>query len=70
MADADRLAAFVAGLPEGKRHRGFFWAAMTAVAEGAATGPIAAAAEQNGLDREYVERTLAEARKEHGQSET
>jgi len=61
-SSADRLAAFVAGLPEGHRHQGFFWAVKTAVAEGLPTGPIADAATANGLDEKYVQRTLAEAR--------
>lgn len=66
MADAERLAAFVAGLPEGQRHKGFFWAVMTAVAEDAPVGPIVAAGEASGLDREYVDRTVREANREHG----
>lgn len=70
MADADRLAAFVAGLPDGSRHRGTFWALSTAVEGGlsdAEISVVSSAAVRNGLDEEYVQRTLAEVRdREHG----
>lgn len=67
-ADPARLAAFVAGLPDGQRHKGFFWAVMTAVANDAPVGPIVAAAEKAGLEKEYVDRTVREANREHGQT--
>jgi hypothetical protein len=70
VADADGLAAFVAGLPDGKRHRGTFWALATAVEGGLSDAEISivsSAAVRNGLDEDYVQRTLAEVRdREHG----
>jgi hypothetical protein len=70
MAEDDRgLAAFVAGLPDGQRHAGFFWAAMTAAEDGLGdreVEEIARAATGNGLDEQYVRRTIAEAREQAG----
>jgi hypothetical protein len=65
-ADPARLAAFVAGLPDGHRHAGFFWAVMTAEAnhlDPADVAMIADAGVTNGLDEDYVHRTVTEARK-------
>jgi hypothetical protein len=64
-SSADGLAAFVAGLPDGKRHAGFFWAAMAAAEDrlpSSEVSKIAQAATRLGLDEAYVQRTLAEAR--------
>ncbi len=63
MATADGLAAFVRGLPEGQRHKGFFWAAATATEDGlpeAEMAKVAKAGIDTGLDPAYVQRTLAE----------
>lgn len=63
--DADGLAAFVEGLPDGERHKGFFWAAMTAVQDGMGEDGITKveqAGVRAGLDEAYVRRTIAEAR--------
>ena len=59
--NADGLAAFVAGLPEGQRHKGFFWAINTAVEDGlppSEVRKVTDAAVQVGLDEAYVEQTL------------
>lgn len=65
-ADAGRLAAFVAGLPEGKRHSGFYWAVMTAEENHLSPSEVKQIAQAGtgiGLDEDYVRRTVAEARK-------
>jgi len=62
----DGLAAFVQGLPEGERHKGFYWAAKTAAEDGlppAEIRKIAKAGMDAGLDEGYVNRTLAKAAK-------
>lgn len=62
--NADGLADFVLGLPEGERHKGFFWAAKTAAEDGLPrheVDKIAQAGVRAGLDEAYVQRTLAEA---------
>lgn len=61
--NADGLAAFVAGLPEGQRHKGFFWAAATAAEDGLPPAEVAKIAKAGigvGLDPVYVESTLAQ----------
>jgi len=63
-SNGDGLADFVRGLPEGQRHRGFYWAAKTAAEDGlppAEVDKIAKAGMDAGLDEGYVCRTLAEA---------
>lgn len=65
MADADGLADFIRGLPEGQRHKGTFWALATAVEDDlpdAEVAKVAAAAVGIGLGEEYVTRTLREVR--------
>jgi hypothetical protein len=60
--NGDGLADFVRGLPEGQRHKGFFWAAATAVEDGLSPGEVAKVAKAGidvGLDEAYVKRTLA-----------
>jgi hypothetical protein len=62
VATADGLADFVRGLPEGQRHKGFFWAAVPAVEDGLPPGEVAKVAKAGidaGLDEAYVKRTLA-----------
>lgn len=57
----DGLADFVRGLPEGQRHKGFFWAVSTAAEDGLPPGEVAKVAKAGldvGLDPEYVERTI------------
>lgn len=69
MADPEGLAAFVESLPDGQRHRGFFWAAMTAVEDGLdgkQIGVLEQAALRSGLDEAYVRRTITEARERKG----
>ncbi len=65
MADnGDGLAAFVAGLPEGQRHKGFYWAVKTATEDDLPTAEVAKVAKAGidaGLDEGYVKRTIAEA---------
>lgn len=61
--DGDGLASFVAGLPEGQRHKGFFWAAATAAEDGLPEFEVAKiekAGIDAGLDPAYVKRTLTE----------
>ena len=69
MADnADGLADFIMGLPEGQRHKGFFWAAQTAVEDDLPPGEmlkVVQAGVKAGLDEAYVDRTIAQARKGH-----
>jgi hypothetical protein len=66
MADnADGLADFILGLPEGERHKGFFWAAKTAAEDQlppAEVAKVADAGVKSGLDETYVHRTITEAR--------
>ena len=67
--NGDGLAAFVAGLPEGQRHKGFFWAAATAAEDGLPPAEVAKVAKAGigaGLGEAYVTRTLAEVRKREG----
>jgi hypothetical protein len=64
---ADGLADFIAGLPEGERHKGFFWAAKTAAADElppVEVTKIVEAGIRAGLDEAYVRRTVKEARKD------
>ena len=75
-ADGDGLAAFVAGLPGGERHKGFFWAASTAAEDAlpeAEVAKVAKAGIDAGLDPAYVHRTLAEvhdkAERDHGKAD-
>ena len=61
--DGDGLAAFVQGLPEGQRHKGFYWAAATAAEDGlpeAEVAKIAKAGTDAGLDEAYIHRTITE----------
>jgi hypothetical protein len=68
MKDPEGLARFVAGLPDGHRHSGFFWAAMTAMEDGLDEDQVSRvehAGIESGLDEEYVHRTIAEAREKN-----
>ena len=69
MADnGDGLADFILGLPEGERHKGFFWAANVAAEDflpPSEVDKVAEAGVRAGLDEAYVERTIAQARKGH-----
>lgn len=59
----DGLAAFVTGLPEGQRHKGFFWAAATAAEDGLPPAEVAKVEKAGivaGLDPAYVRKTLAQ----------
>jgi len=59
--DADGLAAFVRGLPQGDRHAGAFWALNVAIEDGlpdVEIKKVADAALDVGLDEKYVSRTL------------
>ncbi len=59
----DGLAAFVAGLPAGKRHAGTFWALNAAREDGLNEQdikPILDAARRIGLEEGYLVRTLRE----------
>ncbi len=61
--NGDGLAAFVAGLPEGQRHKGFFWAAATAAEDGlppVEVEKVAKAGIDVGLDPAYVKQTIAQ----------
>lgn len=64
MADnGDGLADFIMGLPQGERHKGFYWAVSTAAEDGlppAEVAKLAEAGEAAGLDEKYVHRTMAE----------
>jgi hypothetical protein len=55
------LAAWVAGLEEGNRNNGLFWAACRAAEEGTDTGPLVAAAVKAGLDEHKARATVASA---------
>jgi hypothetical protein len=62
------LADFVRGLPEGQRHKGFFWAANAAIEDGlppAEVDKVAQAGVSAGLDEKYVNRTIAQAKEDH-----
>jgi hypothetical protein len=62
--DGNGLADFILGLPEGERHKGFFWAAKTAAEDGLAPAEmnkVAQAGVRAGLDEAYVHRTITEA---------
>jgi hypothetical protein len=67
-ADTDRLAAWVARLPEGNRNAGLFWAACRAAETGypGALDTIAKAARIAGLPEREVTRTIASARRNAG----
>jgi Bifunctional DNA primase/polymerase, N-terminal len=62
-ADATRLAAWVAQLPEGNRNTGLFWAACRAAETGHPGAPdaLAEAAQSAGLPEEEIARTVASA---------
>jgi hypothetical protein len=68
MADnADGLADFIMGLPEGERHKGFFWAAKTAAGNDlppVEVTKIINAGIRAGLEEAYVHRTVTEAQEE------
>lgn len=62
--NGDGLADFILGLPDGERHKGFFWAAKTAAEDGlppAEVDKVARAGVRAGLDEGYVQRTITEA---------
>lgn len=66
MADPEGLAGFIESLSEGQRHRGFYWAARTAIADGLNENGqrrVERAGIENGLTEEYVTRTMSEARR-------
>ncbi len=67
--DSDRLAAWVAGLPEGNRNAGLFWAACRLAESGRADllAVFADAARVAGLSRSEISRTLASARRTSAQ---
>jgi hypothetical protein len=63
----DNLADFVRGLPEGQRHKGFFWAANAAIEDDLPpeeVDKVAQAGVSAGLDEKYVQRTIAEVQRE------
>jgi hypothetical protein len=67
-ADTDRLAAWVARLPEGNRNAGLFWAACRAAESGriGALDAISEAAQSAGLPAHEIARTIASARRSAG----
>lgn len=69
MADnADGLVDFIMGLPDGERHRGFFWAAHTAAEDHlprVEMDRVAQAGVNAGLDEKYVNRTITQAKKDN-----
>jgi hypothetical protein len=67
-ADADRLAAWVARLPEGNRNAGLFWAACRAFEADhpGALDALADAAQAAGLAEREIVRTIASARRSTG----
>lgn len=70
MANSEGLAKFVESLPDGQRHRGFFWAAMTAISDGLGEEGqvrIERAGVETGLPEDYVRRTMAQARRKQGE---
>jgi Bifunctional DNA primase/polymerase, N-terminal len=70
-ADTDRLAAWVARLPEGNRNAGLFWAACRAAETGhpGALDVLAEAAQIAGLPEPEVIRTIASARRSTGREQ-
>ena len=68
-ADATRLAAWVAQLPEGNRNAGLFWAACRAAEtrQPGALDTLAEAAGTAGLPEDEIRRTIASARGSVGQ---
>ena len=64
-AGTDALVAFVAGLTEGNRNSGLFWAANRALEDNQAAdlSPLAAAARQAGLTEPEITATLDSARR-------
>jgi Bifunctional DNA primase/polymerase, N-terminal len=67
-ADATRLAAWVAQLPEGNRNAGLFWAACRAAETGrpGALDALAEVAGTAGLPEDEIRRTIASARRSAG----
>jgi hypothetical protein len=67
-ADTDRLATWVARLPEGNRNGGLFWAACRAAEAGNphALDALAQAAQTAGLPAHEITRTIASARRSTG----
>jgi hypothetical protein len=67
-ADTDRLAAWVARLPEGNRNAGLFWATCRALETGhpSALDALAEAARTAGLPEHEITRTIASARRNTG----
>jgi Bifunctional DNA primase/polymerase, N-terminal len=67
-ADAARLAAWVARLPEGNRNAGLFWAACRTAETGhpEALDALAEAAQTAGLPEQEIQRTIASARRSAG----
>jgi hypothetical protein len=61
--DVGRLAAWVAGQPEGNRNAGLYWAARRAVESGLDPDALAAAAVQAGLSETEALRTIGSARR-------
>jgi Bifunctional DNA primase/polymerase, N-terminal len=63
--DTDRLATWVARLPEGNRNAGLFWAACRATEAGTpdALDALVAAAQTAGLSTQEIARTIASARR-------
>jgi hypothetical protein len=63
--DAGRLAAWVAGLEEGSRNTGLFWAACRLAEAGQAShaGLLAEAARKTGLPEREIQRTLDSAQR-------
>ena len=61
--DITRLAAWVAGQPEGNRNSGLYWAARRAVESGLDPGDLVPAAVQAGLSETEAHRTIDSARR-------
>ena len=70
-ADTDRLATWVARLPEGNRNAGLFWAACRAAESGrpGALDALAEAAQTAGLPAHEIVRTIASARRSAGREQ-
>ena len=70
-ADTDRLAAWVARLPEGNRNAGLFWAACRAAESGriGALDALAEAGQAAGLPAHEIARTIASARRSAGREQ-
>jgi Bifunctional DNA primase/polymerase, N-terminal len=70
-ADAGRLAAWVARLPEGNRNAGLFWAACRVAETGhpSALAALAEAAQAAGLPEREIARTIASARRSAGREQ-